>query len=77
DYIADFMCKELMLIIEVDGISHSYEEVALNDEKRQKVLESAGFRFLRFSDDEVLTSINGVKRKLEGWIEKHLEIPPP
>ena len=77
DYIADFMCKELMLIIEVDGISHSYEEVALNDERRQKVLESAGFRFLRFTDDEVLTNINGVKRKLEGWIEKHTEIPPP
>ncbi|MCK5469143.1 MAG: DUF559 domain-containing protein, partial [Cyclobacteriaceae bacterium] len=70
-------CKELMLIIEVDGISHSYEEVALNDERRQKVLESAGFRFLRFTDDEVLTNINGVKRKLEGWIEKHTEIPPP
>ena len=77
DYIADFMCKELMLIIEVDGISHSYEEVALNDEKRQEVLESAGFRFLRFTDDEVLTNINGVKRKLEGWIERHPEIPPP
>ena len=77
DYIADFMCKELMLIIEVDGISHSYEKVALNDEKRQSVLESAGFRFLRFTDDEVLTDINGVKRRLEGWIEKHPEIPPP
>ena len=77
NYIADFMCKELMLIIEVDGISHSYEEVALNDEKRQSVLESTGFRFLRFTDDEVLTDINGVKRRLEGLIEKHPEIPPP
>lgn len=77
DYIADFMCKELMLIIEVDGISHSYEEVSLNDEKRQYTLESAGFRFLRFTDEEVLTSINGVKRKLEDWIEKHPDIPPP
>ncbi len=26
NYIADFMCFELMLIIEVDGISHEYAE---------------------------------------------------
>ena len=26
-YIADFMCKELMLVIEVDGITHQFEEV--------------------------------------------------
>ena len=26
NYIADFMCKELMLIIEVDGITHHDEE---------------------------------------------------
>ena len=77
DYIADFMCKELMLIVEVDGISHTYEEVALNDEKRQEVLESAGFKFLRFTDEEVLTDINGVWRRLEGWIEENEIVPPP
>ena len=27
NYIADFMCKELMLIIEVDGITDSWEDV--------------------------------------------------
>ena len=30
NYIADFMCKELMLIIEVDGITHHFEEVIKN-----------------------------------------------
>ena len=77
DYIADFMSKELMLIIEVDGITHTYEEVALNDEKRQEVLESVGFKFLRFTDEEVLTDINGVRRKLEDWIEENEKNPPP
>ena len=71
NYIADFMSKELMLIIEVDGITHTYEEVALNDAKRQEVLESAGFKFLRFTDEEVLTDINGLRRKLEDWIEEN------
>lgn len=27
NYIADFMCKEKKLIIEVDGITHTFEEV--------------------------------------------------
>jgi very-short-patch-repair endonuclease len=76
NYIADFMCKDLMLIIEVDGVTHSYEEVALNDKKRQEVLESTGFIFLRFTDEEVLTDINGVRRRMEDWIEKHPKIHP-
>ena len=42
NYIADFMCKELMLIIEVDGSIHELEDVRKNDEQRQKVLEEAG-----------------------------------
>lgn len=44
-YIADFMCKELKLIIEVDGITHQWEETAQKDEVRQKKLEDAGFNF--------------------------------
>jgi very-short-patch-repair endonuclease len=76
NYIADYMSKELMLIIEVDGITHTYEEVALNDERRQEVLESVGFKFLRFTDEEILTDINGVRRKLEDWIEENGKTPP-
>jgi len=48
NYIADFMCMELMLIIEVDGITHHTEEAIKKDEIRQKALESAGFTVLRF-----------------------------
>ena len=69
NYIVDFMCKELMLVIEVDGITHSYENVSKNDIARQKELESAGFRFLRFTDEEILTDINSVKRNIEFWID--------
>ena len=68
NYIADFMCKELMLIIEVDGITHEYAETAEKDVIRQKELESAGFTVLRYSDDEVLEDINSVYRSIEGWI---------
>jgi len=73
NYIADFMCKELMLVIEVDGISHHSEEAIKKDEIRQKALEAAGFTVLRFTDDEVLNNINAVHSYLEDWIEKKIE----
>lgn len=72
NYIADFMCKELMLIVEVDGSIHELEEVRKNDEQRQKALEEAGFTVLRFTNHEVLTNIVWVQHFLEEWIEKKL-----
>ena len=72
NYIADFMCMELMLIVEVDGSIHELEEVRKNDEQRQKALEEAGFTVLRFTNNEVLTNIQWVHSCLEEWIEKKL-----
>ena len=72
NYIADFMCKELMLVIEVDGSIHELEEIRKNDEQRQKALEEAGFTVLRFTNNEVLTNIQWVHSCLEEWIEKKL-----
>ena len=72
DYIADFMCKELMLVIEVDGLTHEWEETIKKDQIRQKALETAGFTVLRFTDEEVLNNIQSVFSFLEDWIEKKI-----
>jgi very-short-patch-repair endonuclease len=72
NYIADFMCMELMLIIEVDGITYHWEETMLKDKKKQADLEAEGFTVLRFTDQEVLTDINAVHGFLENWIESKL-----
>jgi very-short-patch-repair endonuclease len=77
DYIADFLCKELSLIIEVDGITHSWEGAIDKDRERQLALERAGFTVLRVSDEEVLHGINGVKEKLERWVEEFEGCTPP
>ena len=69
-YIADFMCKELMLVIEVDGLTHQFEETRLKDEKKDKDLSDAGFTILRFTDHEVLTDIHSVYGFIEEWITK-------
>ncbi|MFA6946258.1 MAG: endonuclease domain-containing protein [Pedobacter sp.] len=67
-YIADFMCKELMLIIEVDGLTHQWEEVALNDIKREQVLKEVGFMVLRFNDNDVLNHIDDVSYLIRDYI---------
>jgi very-short-patch-repair endonuclease len=63
------MCKELMLIIEVDGITHQFDEVIRKDQRKQAMLEAAGFTAIRFSDDEVLTNMKRVVEHLKDWIE--------
>ncbi|TRX60246.1 DUF559 domain-containing protein [Fulvivirga sp. M361] len=60
NYIDDFMCKELNLIIEVDGITHTYQGIALNDKKRTSDLEKHGFTVLKYTDEEVLQQIDRV-----------------
>ena len=42
-YIADFMCKELMLVIEVDGITHQFEETQYKDFIKQKACYSCDY----------------------------------
>ena len=72
EYIADFMCIELTLIIEVDGVTHHWEETIVKDKKKQADLEAAGFTVLRFTDEEVLNNINSVHDFLESWIENKI-----
>ena len=54
------MCKELLLIIEVDGSIHEIEENRTRDQKRDKKLRDAGFTILRFKNWEVLYSTDSV-----------------
>ena len=69
NYIADFMCKELNLIVEIDGYSHNFKTE--EDKKRDKELQEMGFTVLRFSDREVMLDLKNVQRTLEIWIEEN------
>ena len=80
NYIVDFACKELKLVIEVDGYSHHFEETREKDKLKEDYLKSEGFRVLRFDDDEVLKDIRNVIRVIEDEIEdienNFLPLPP-
>jgi very-short-patch-repair endonuclease len=56
NYIADFVCFEKNLIIEIDGGQHCEER----DAKRDSWLSSQGFSIRRFWNHEVLQNIEGV-----------------
>ena len=69
EYIADFYCAELNLVIELDGYSHQLEEVAIKDKAKEQALNHVGIKVLRFQDSEVLNDIDNVLRSIEGYID--------
>ncbi len=69
-YIADFLCKQLKLVIEVDGVTHEWEENVQRDEQKDKRLQELGFTVLRFTDQQVKDQLNRVRELLVEWIEE-------
>jgi urocanate hydratase/very-short-patch-repair endonuclease len=69
DYIADFVCLDRMLVIEIDGLIHQLPNVKVNEDERTKWLNEAGFEVMRFTNDEVLldseNTLNKLLKKLE------------
>jgi very-short-patch-repair endonuclease len=75
DYIVDFYCAELSLVIELDGYSHHLEETQQKDQLKQKHLEEAGLSVLRFADSEVMNDLESVMRVLERFVLEHTPNP--
>ncbi len=67
EYVVDFYCPRLKLVIEVDGESHEGKEEA--DRLRQVKLESMGLTVLRFWDSDVKANVDSVVEQLRDWIE--------
>ena len=72
-YVADFVCLEARLIIEIDGGQHASTE-AKRDERRDAWLRYQGFVISRYWNNDVLTNIDGV---LEDILSKITTTPTP
>lgn len=59
-FIVDFCCVEHRLVIEVDGLVHEEVEQTLYDQERTAVLEAAGYRLIRITNDQVTTDLPDV-----------------
>lgn len=73
-YVADFVCFERRLVVELDGGQHAEGPQRARDERRTRWLEAQGFRVLRFWDHEVLRETEGV---LEQILRACEESPSP
>ena len=65
-FIVDFFCPDLMLAIEIDGVSRGQKGYA--DVERQRRLESLGIHLIRFEDSMVKREMPKVLSAIEGWI---------
>ncbi len=76
-YIADFVCHEARLIVEIDGGQH--DRSSPREVERSGFLENQGYRILRFWNIEVLENLDGVHETIAdelGRIHPHPNPPP-
>jgi very-short-patch-repair endonuclease len=59
-YISDFVCREKMLVIEIDGETHSTAEELAYDSKRTAFLNEQGYAVIRFQNIEVLDGMDEI-----------------
>jgi len=68
NFIVDFYCAKLKLVIEIDGNIHFTEQGIKYDENRTQILESYGLQVVRFTNDEVMNCFDGVCQCISGFI---------
>jgi very-short-patch-repair endonuclease len=59
-YVVDFACMAARLAIELDGSQHGEDENILRDEARTRWLEAAGYRVIRFWNNDLISNMDGV-----------------
>jgi very-short-patch-repair endonuclease len=66
-FIADFICFEARLVVEVDGGQHAD---SVRDQQRDRWFAANGFRVVRFWNNEVLSNLEGVLTVLLAKLEQ-------
>ena len=71
NFIADFYCYELSLVIELDGYTHQFQDTIIKDAIKEKELKKVGLSVLRFEDNEVMNDLKNVLRVIENYIDRY------
>ena len=64
NYIVDFYCPQVNLIIELDGGQHYSDKGQAKDKIRDEYMRSIGLKILRFSDREIFENLHGVLERI-------------
>ncbi len=66
NYIVDFYCAKLSLVIEIDGDVHDTDEAKIYDQERTIVLESYSLKVIRFRNSEIEMEFDEVCQRIMG-----------
>ncbi len=69
NYIADFICREKKIIIELDGGQHNEQKNIMYDNQRTEYLISKGYKVIRFWNNEIDNNLDGVYLQLKKIFE--------
>lgn len=56
-YFADFLCREVKLVVELDGYSHEFSQKA--DNRRDLYMVENGYTVLRIANEDVMANLEG------------------
>lgn len=76
DYIADFYCSSLKLVIEVDGEGHNQGDNPLRDLRRDRFMEENGYKVLRLAASEILKDADKVAASIGALVASPLHHQP-
>jgi very-short-patch-repair endonuclease len=77
NYIADFACLAVKLIVELDGESHDFQERQMADQLRDAFFVSEGFHVLRFTNEQVMSNLEGVVEAIRQVASSRASGSPP
>lgn len=63
-FIADFVCLKYRLVIEVDGGYHGESGQQVSDAQRTQALNDAGFKVVRFTNDDVKANPKAIAEQI-------------
>lgn len=65
NFIADFVCLNFMLVVEIDGGYHRKETQLTSDNERTIQLNRMGFKVIRFTNEAVIGDTENVLRQIK------------
>ena len=75
-YIVDFYCPQLKLVVEIDGHSHFSDESKNQDLARDDFLQSIGLTVIRLTNAQVLNELNSTLEHINLYIPMELKKHP-
>ena len=68
EFIVDFYCKRLKLVIEIDGVTHNDKQGY--DKRRENRLKELGFTVIRFDGYTILENVTGALDLIMNCLEE-------